>query len=110
MLVTLLWFFLSATLIYLACEYFVNGIEWCGRYLNVGSVAVGAVLAAFGTALPESSVTFIAVVFGRSAAQKDLGVGAALGGPLVLSTLAYAVVGIALLLNRRGLKRRSSTV
>jgi len=110
MLVTLLQFFFSAALIYWACEYFVNGIEWCGKHLKLGSMAIGAVLAAFGTALPESCVTFIAVVFGRNAAQKDLGVGAALGGPLVLATLSYAVVGCALLLNRRGLARPDSTV
>jgi cation:H+ antiporter len=110
MLVTLLLFFLSAAFIYWSCEYFVNGIEWCGKHLHLGSMAIGAVLAAFGTALPESSVTFIAVVFGRSEAQKDLGVGAALGGPLVLSTLAYAVVGWALILNRRGLARKTFTV
>jgi cation:H+ antiporter len=36
-------------------------------------------------------VTFVAVVFGQEAAQKDIGVGAALGGPLVLSSLTYAV-------------------
>lgn len=71
---------------------------------------MGAVLAAFGTALPESAVTFVAVVFGRNTAEKDLGVGAALGGPLVLSTLAYAVVGLALMGNWRGLGRTSRRV
>ena len=110
MLLTLAIFCLSALAIYLSCEYFVNGVEWCGSHLKLGSMAVGAVLAAFGTALPESSVTFIAVVFGRTPAEKDLGVGAALGGPLVLSTLAYAVVGVALLLNWKRLDRASRTV
>ena len=105
MLLTLTLFVLSAAGIYLACEYFVNGIEWAGRRLNLGATAVGTVLAAFGTALPESAVTFFAVVFGSTPAQKDLGVGAAMGGPLVLATLAYAVVGVALLLNRRKLGR-----
>jgi hypothetical protein len=38
-------------------------------------------------------VTFVAVVFGTNQAQKDIGVGAAIGGPLVLATIAYAVVG-----------------
>lgn len=38
-------------------------------------------------------MTFGAVTFGASSAQKQIGVGAALGGPLVLSTIAYAVVG-----------------
>ena len=110
MVQTLILFFLSAGAIYWSCEYFVNGIEWLGRRLNIGATAVGSVLAAFGTALPESAVTFVAVVFGSTASQKDIGVGAAMGGPLVLSTLAYAVVGLALLLNRRRLKRETHTV
>lgn len=88
---------LSAGAIYLACEYFVNGIEWVGRKTGVAETAVGSILAAFGTALPESAVTFIAVVFGKDDASKSIGVGAALGGPLVLATIAYAVVGAALL-------------
>jgi len=90
----------SAVLIYLACEYFVNGVEWVGHRFDFGQKATGTILAAFGTALPESVVTFVAVVFGSSAAQKEIGVGAALGGPLVLGTLAYAVVGITLLASR----------
>src|SRR5579859_7128454 len=83
-------FLLSAGAIYVACEYFVNGVEWFGRKLNLGATATGTVLAAFGTALPESAVTFVAVVLGRTPEQKDIGVGAALGGPLVLATIAYA--------------------
>src|SRR5258708_9374499 len=87
----------SAGFIYLACEYFVNGVEWVGRKTGVSQNAVGTVLAAFGTALPESVVTFVAVVFGHGAAAKSIGVGAALGGPLVLATIAYPIVGIMLL-------------
>lgn len=105
-----LWFLLSAGAIYAACEYFVNGIEWLGRKLRLDATATGTVLAAFGTALPESAVTFIAVVWGRTPAQRDIGVGAALGGPLVLGTIAYAVVGVALWSNRRRLKRASGQV
>lgn len=107
MLLTLTLFFLSAAAIYVACEYFVNGIEWFGRGLNLGATAVGSVLAAFGTALPESAVTFVAVVFGHTPAEKDIGVGAAMGGPLVLATLAYAVTGLALIFNRKRLGRDS---
>ncbi|HEX5263150.1 MAG TPA: sodium:calcium antiporter, partial [Phenylobacterium sp.] len=95
----------SAAVIYLACEVFVNGVEWVGRRLAVGEQATGSILAAFGTALPESVVTFVAVVFGASAAQKQIGVGAALGGPLVLSTVAYATVGIVLICCRRRLPK-----
>jgi cation:H+ antiporter len=86
----------AAGFVYWACEYFVNGVEWVGRKAGVSQNAVGTVLAAFGTALPESVVTFVAVVFGHDTAAKNIGVGAALGGPLVLATVAYPVVGLML--------------
>lgn len=110
MLITALLFLLSAGAIYVACEYFVNGIEWLGKKLNFGATATGTVLAAFGTALPESAVTFVAVVMGRTPEVRDIGVGAALGGPLVLATIAYAVVGVALWSNRQRLGRASNHV
>ena len=98
----------SAVVIYLACEYFVNGVEWVGRRFAVGQQATGSILAAFGTALPESVVTFVAVAFGATAAQKEIGVGAALGGPLALSTIAYATVGVVLILLRRRLPKTAA--
>jgi cation:H+ antiporter len=90
-----------AVAVYLACEWFVNAIEWLGPRLRLGPLAVGTVLAAFGTALPESAVTFVAAVLGGSPAQKDIGVGAAMGGPLALATVAYAVTGWMLFTKRR---------
>jgi len=90
-------FFGSAAAIYFSCEFFVNGLEWVGKRLEITQTATGTILAAFGTALPESVVTLVAVAFGTSDAERDIGVGAALGGPLVLSTLAYAVVGLTLI-------------
>lgn len=86
----------SAILIYLACEWFVNGVEWLGVRLAMGQQATGTVLAAFGTALPESVVTLVAVA-GGGAAAGQLGIGAALGGPLALATIAYATVGLTML-------------
>jgi cation:H+ antiporter len=109
-MLTLVLFLGSAAAIYFACEFFVNGVEWLGRKLGVGETATGTILAAFGTALPESAVTFVAVVFGRGAAQKDIGVGAALGGPMVLATISYAVVGFAMLWNHRRLGRATHVI
>ncbi|WP_420137096.1 sodium:calcium antiporter [Sphingomonas sp.] len=97
----------SAVAIYLSCELFVNGVEWVGRKLAVGQKATGSIFAAFGTALPESVVTLVAVAFGANAATKALGVGAALGGPLALATIAYATVGIVLLAKRQSLPKTS---
>jgi cation:H+ antiporter len=109
-MLTVVLFLGSAAAIYFACEFFVNGVEWLGRKLGVGETATGTILAAFGTALPESAVTFVAVAFGRDSAQKDIGVGAALGGPLVLATISYAVVGFALLWNHRRLGRKTLVI
>jgi cation:H+ antiporter len=103
-------FLLCALAIYFSCEYFVNGVEWVGRRFNLGATTTGTVLAAFGTALPESAVTFVAVVCGRTAAAKEIGVGAAVGGPLVLATISYAVVGLVLCLSRRKLQRGNTAL
>jgi cation:H+ antiporter len=92
---------ICAVAIYISCEWFVNAVEWLGQRLNVGTTAVGTILAAFGTALPESVVTFVAVVFGRGEAAKDIGVGAAMGGPLALATVAYGVTGLVMWSQRR---------
>ncbi|GGX26752.1 sodium:calcium antiporter [Streptomyces noursei] len=95
-----------AVAIYLSCEWFVNAVEWLGERLDVGRMAVGTILAAFGTALPESVVTLVAVTSGATPEAKDIGVGAAMGGPLALATVAYGVTGAMLLLQRR--KRRAA--
>lgn len=97
MALALVLFLGSAIAIYLCCEFFVNGVEWVGHRLKFSQTATGTILAAFGTALPESVVTFVAVAFGHSPAEREIGVGAALGGPLALSTLAYGVVGMTVL-------------
>jgi cation:H+ antiporter len=110
MLITFVFFIAAALTIYFACEYFVNGVEWFGRKLKLSATATGTVLAAFGTALPESAVTFVAVMFGKTPQARGIGVGAALGGPLVLATIAYAVVGAALWWNMRRLQRSDRLV
>ena len=92
-----------AVIIYLACEFFVNAVEWLGVRLNMGTLAIGTILAAIGTALPESIVTLVAVTMRHGVSSKDIGVGAAMGGPLALATIAYGVSGFMLLRKKRGL-------
>lgn len=91
-----------AIAIYLACEWFVNAVEWLGVRLEMGTIAIGTVLAAIGTALPESVVTLVAVTMGHTVESKEIGVGAAMGGPLVLATIAYGVSGYILLNKKHG--------
>lgn len=97
-----------AAAIYLACEWFVNAVEWLGIRLKMGTLAIGTVLAAIGTALPESVVTLVAVTMGNSPSSKDIGVGAAMGGPLALATIAYGVTGWMLIRRKRALAKGAS--
>ena len=58
---------------------------------------MGSVLAAVGTALPETTVAVVAVVAGGPA-RTEAGIGAILGAPMMLSTLAMFVTGAAVLI------------
>ena len=79
-------------------ELFTNGIEWFGRKLQLAEGAVGSVLAAVGTALPETMIPIIAIGFGGQGQRTDeVGVGAILGAPFMLSTLAMFVTGAGVL-------------
>jgi cation:H+ antiporter len=94
-----------AVSIYFACEWFVNAVEWLGVRLKVGRLAVGTILAAAGTALPESVVTLVAVLFGSPEHGNDIAVGAALGGPLVVGTIAYGVTGAMLIWRKAQIRK-----
>jgi cation:H+ antiporter len=91
--------------ILLGAELFTNSIEWFGRKLELAEGAVGSVLAAVGTALPETMIPIIAILFASGEASNEVGIGAILGAPFMLSTLAMFVTGIAVLHVAR---RRSS--
>jgi cation:H+ antiporter len=82
-------------------ELFTNGIEWFGRKLALGQGAVGSVLAAVGTALPETMIPIIAIAFGSGEHTDEVGIGAILGAPFMLSTLAMFVTGAGVIAFRR---------
>ena len=93
--------------ILIGAELFTNGIEWFGRKLELAEGAVGSVLAAVGTALPETMIPIIAILTGGgSQASHGIGVGAILGAPFMLSTLAMFVTGVAVLVVARNRPRR----
>ena len=102
---------LALGIILLSAELFTNGVEWFGRRYELGEGAVGSVLAAVGTALPETLVPIIAIVFTGGAAAQDVGVGAILGAPFMLSTVAMVVTGAAVVIFAwRGRRTRTVTV
>lgn len=83
-------------------KIFTNGVEWLGKRLNLSEGAVGSVLAAVGTALPETMVPLIAIFFAQSRSAHDVAIGAILGAPFMLSTLAFGVVGVSKMFYCRG--------
>jgi len=79
---------------------FTNAVEIMGDRLNLGAGAVGSVLAAVGTALPETMIPLVAILGSLllgtgSAAAGEIGIGAILGAPFLLATLALFIVGAA---------------
>ena len=95
----------SLGLILLGAELFTNGVEWMGHRLDLAEGAVGSVLAAVGTAMPETMIPFVAIVMGARSGhphEAGIGIGAILGAPFMLATLAMLVTGVAVLIRARG--------
>ncbi|MBA2534095.1 MAG: sodium:calcium antiporter, partial [Rubrobacter sp.] len=93
-----------------AAVLFTNAVEIMGERMNLGAGAVGSVLAAVGTALPETMIPVVAIVGALlagsgAAAAGEIGIGAILGAPFLLATLAFFIVGAAAL----GYKGRRET-
>jgi len=96
--------------ILIAAELFTNGIEWFGRRLRLAEGAVGSVLAGVGTALPETTIAIVAVIVGGKAST-EAGIGAILGAPMMLATLAMFVTGCAVIIfSALGVRSAAMTV
>ena len=88
--------------ILVAAELFTNALEHLGERLKISEGVTGSLFAAVGTALPETLVPLIAIVGGTSdrAVNEEIGVGAILGAPLMLSTLSTFLMTLAVLRSR----------
>lgn len=94
---------LNLCLIVGCCVVFTNAVEHLGKLYNLNEGAVGSILAAVGTALPETIVPLVAILGAYLThadvhAGKEIGIGAILGAPFLLSTLAMFVTGVAVLI------------
>lgn len=89
-------------LILVAAEVFVNALEHLGEKLKISEGVTGSVFAAVGTALPETLVPLLAIFAGtaNSKVNEEIGVGAILGAPLMLSTLSLFLLSLAVLKKR----------
>jgi len=93
--------------ILLAAELFTNALEHLGQRIGISEGVTGSVFAAVGTAMPETFVPLLALFAGTASSEvnQEIGVGAILGAPLMLSTLSSFLVGVGAL-NQRGLRGR----
>ena len=85
----------SFVVIIVGAELFTNAVEWLGVRLSLSEGTVGSVLAAVGTALPETLIPVVALVFLRGEASHEIGLGAILGAPFMLATLGFLVTALA---------------
>lgn len=86
----------SLLLILVAAELFVNALEHIGERLKISEGVTGSIFAAVGTAMPETMVPVVAI-FSTAATQEvreEVGVGAILGAPLMLGTIAMFLIAL----------------
>ncbi len=95
----------SLGIILLAAELFTNAVEWVGHKLNLNEGVVGSILAAVGTAMPETLIPIVAILYIGEAHGDEVGLGAILGAPFMLATLAMFITGLAIVLFARGGRR-----
>jgi cation:H+ antiporter len=87
---------ISLVVIFVGAEVFTNALEHLGQRLKISEGVTGSIFAAIATALPETMVPIVAML-GASAAlevREDVAVGAILGAPLMLSTIALFLMGL----------------
>lgn len=88
--------FVMLIVILVAAEVFTNALEHLGERLKISEGVTGSLFAAIGTALPETMVPLLALLAGtdNTATNEEIGVGAILGAPLMLSTLSISLMAI----------------
>jgi cation:H+ antiporter len=92
--------FTSFAVILAGALLFTNAVEWVGHRLGLGEGAVGSLLAAVGTAMPETLVSIVALLDASEGADQ-VAIGAIVGAPFLLATLAMGLVGLFAFLYRR---------
>ncbi|MBW8059519.1 MAG: sodium:calcium antiporter [Solirubrobacterales bacterium] len=90
---------LSFAVILAGALLFTNAVEWLGHRLQLGEGAVGSLLAAVGTAMPETLIAIVALV-GAAEGADQVAIGAIVGAPFLLGTLAMGLVGLFVYLYR----------
>ena len=93
---------LMLIVILVSAEIFTNALEHLGEKLKISEGVTGSIFAAIGTALPETLVPLLALMSNHEnqTVNEEVGVGAILGAPLMLSTLTLFLMAFSVLKHR----------
>jgi cation:H+ antiporter len=96
---------LMLIVILIGAEVFTNALEHLASSKGLSAGVTGSILAAIGTALPETIIPLMAIFAGssNSVTNHEIGVGSILGAPLMLSTLSLFALSIAVI-SKRGFR------
>src|SRR2546427_580908 len=100
---TLIVLLVAILVILVGAEVFTNSLEHLGERLGISEGVTGSIFAAIGTAMPETMVPVVAILSGAATQEvrEQVGIGAILGAPLMLSTLVLFLLA-AFAMYRRG--------
>jgi len=87
---------IALVVILVGAETFTNALEHLGERLKISEGVTGSIFAAVGTALPETIVPVVAVLAGTGSPHvgEEVGVGAIIGAPMMLSTLSLFLMAV----------------
>ena len=124
----LFYFSISLIAILVSCIIFSNSVEWLGARLNLSHGVTGSLLAAVGTALPETIVPLVAIFWGLNFNNigtlvkvlkgevdtvnpfNQISMGAIIGAPFMLSTIAFFLIGFSSWLYFKTGRRKSKII
>lgn len=116
---------ISLAAILISCIVFTNSIEWFGAKLNLSHGITGSILAAVGTALPETVVPLVAIFWGVNletlleilkgevnsvGVANQISIGAIVGAPFMLCTIAFFLIGLSSFLYFKSGRRPSNLI
>ncbi len=119
------YFLISLFAILIACVIFSNSVEWLGAKLNLSHGITGSLLAAVGTALPETVVPLVAIFWGINNENllkiltgkadsfnsvNQISMGAIIGAPFMLSTVAFFLIGFSSWIYFKSGRRKSKKI
>lgn len=86
-------FVLSILLVLISGFFFSNTMEWLKKRFELSEAIIGTILSIIGASFPQIVIPLIALTFLKGIETTEIGIGAIIGAPFVLSTLGFGIIG-----------------